>query len=125
MEKQITLTPSEWNVMERLWEKEATLMELVAQLRSSVGWSKSTVSTMAHRMVDKGIISYRENGRTKVFIPAVSREAVVARETDSLLNRAYQGSVGLLVSAMAQRNSLTREDIDALYAILKEAEESV
>jgi UDP-glucose 4-epimerase len=64
-------------------------------------------------------------GRTKLFMPGVSREDVVARETDSLLQRAYSGSVGLLVSAMVQRKDLTQADIDELYAILKEAEENV
>jgi BlaI family penicillinase repressor len=55
----------------------------------------------------------------------VSREAVTTRETDSLLNRAYNGSLGLLVNAMAQSNRLTQADIDELYAILKEAEEGL
>ena len=59
------------------------------------------------------------------FFPAVSREAVTTRETDSLLNRAYNGSLGLLVNAMAQSNRLTQADIDELYAILKEAEEGL
>ena len=35
------------------------------------------------------------------------------------------GSIGLLVSAMARRNDLTRSDIDELYAILQKAEEEM
>ena len=54
---------------------------------------------------------------------AVSREDVVAQETDSLLTRAYQGSLGLMLSAMVSSKRLTKSDIDELYAILKEAEE--
>ena len=56
---------------------------------------------------------------------ALSQEAVAERETQSLLERAYHGSLGLLVSTMAQRNALTKEDIDELYDILKKAEENV
>lgn len=44
-------------------------------------------------------------------------------ETRSFLDRVYRGSVGLMVSAMAEDNALTREEIDQLYAILKQAEE--
>lgn len=125
MDKQQTVTHSEWHIMELLWESPRTLMELVAALSAQMGWSKSTVTTMVRRMDEKGLITYHTEGRAKVFRPTVSREEVTARETDSLLRRAYNGSVGLLVSAMAHRNDLTKADIDELYAILKEAEENV
>lgn len=123
MEKQSQLNPSEWQVMELLWQQPCTLMELVASLGRTVGWSKSTVATVVRRMEEKGIITHTEQGRTKLFRPTLSREAVTARETESLLQRAYHGSVSLLVSAMARRNDLTKEDIDELYAILRQAEE--
>ena len=122
MDRQQTVTQSEWQIMELLWECPKTLMELVALLAESVGWSKSTVTTMVRRMEEKGLIVFEAHGRTKLFMPGVSRDAVVAKETDSLLRRAYSGSVGLLLSAMVQRKDLTKADIDELYAILKEAE---
>ena len=123
MEKQAALSHSEWQVMECLWENPHTLMELVDVLGKSIGWSKSTVATMVRRMEEKGIISYVEQGRTIIFSPMVSREAVTIRETKNLLQRAYNGSIGMLVSAMAQSRSLTKADIDELYEILKKVEE--
>ena len=122
MNKQYTVAPSEWSIMELLWETPRTLMELVSTLSETVGWSKSTVTTMVRRMDDKGLITFHTQGRTKIFRSAVSREDITAQETVSLLKRAYNGSIGLLVSAMAQRNDLSKADIDQLYAILKEAE---
>ena len=111
--------------MELLWESPKTLMELVSVLSEQMDWSKSTITTMVRRMDDKRLITFHTEGRTKVFRPTVSREDVTARETDSLIRRAYNGSVGLLVSAMASRNSLSKADIEELYAILKEAEEEM
>lgn len=123
MEKQAVLSASEWKIMELLWQRPYTLMELVAELGQTIGWSKSTVATMLRRMEEKAIISYTEQGRTKMFSPALSREDVAARETNNLLCRAYNGSIGMLVNAMAQRNDLTKEDIEELYEILRKAEE--
>ena len=123
MEKQAVLSASEWKIMELLWQRPYTLMELVAELGQTIGWSKSTVATMLRRMEEKAIISYTEQGRTKMFSPALSREDVAARETNRLLRRAYNGSIGMLVNAMAQRNDLTKEDIEELYEILRKAEE--
>ena len=125
MEKGLSVTSAEWPVMELLWQSPRTLMELVNDLTERMGWSKSTITTMVRRMDDKGLISFRTEGRTKIFFPAVSREEVPSRETHSLLDRAFHGSVGLLVNAMAQSNRLTQADIDELYAILKEAEEGL
>ena len=125
MDKLYTLSASEWKVMEALWQCPHTLMELVTELEKTAGWSKSTVATMVRRMEEKGIIAHTEQGRAKVFCPILSREEVASRETKSLLRRAYNGSVGMLVNAMAQQHDLTKADIDELYAILKKAEEDV
>ena len=122
MEKQTVLSASEWQVMEFLWQKPHTLMELVAELEKAVGWTKSTVATMVRRMEEKGIIAHEEQGRTKIFRSVLSREDVTARETNNLLRRAYHGSIGMLVNAMVQRNDLTKADIDELYEILRKAE---
>ena len=118
-----TLSPSEWRVMECLWTGPKTLMELVRALKDSAGWAKSTVTTMVRRMEEKGLIDYETEGRAKVFRAALAREDAAAAETDSLLARAFHGSVGLLVSSLVDRSSLTRADIDALYTILNKAEE--
>lgn len=122
-EKRGPLSPSEWRVMECLWTGPKTLMELVRTLRGSAGWAKSTVTTMVRRMEEKGLIAYEVSGRAKVFRAALAREDAAAAETDSLLERAFHGSVRLLVSSLMERSSLSRTDIDELYAILDRAEE--
>lgn len=125
MDKRYAVTQSEWPIMELLWESPKTLMELVNALTVQIGWSKSTIVTMVRRLDDKGLITFHTEGRTKIFRPVVTRDEVAAHETTSLLRRAYNGSVSMLVSAMAHRNDLTKADIDELYAILKEAEDTL
>ena len=123
MDRQHTVTHAEWSIMEQLWESPKTLMELVNTLTETVGWSKSTVTTMVRRMTEKGLIDFDTDGRTKLFHAAVTREEVAAQETGSLLSRAYHGSLGLMLSAMVSSKDLKKSDIDELYAILKKAEE--
>jgi len=118
-EKRVTLAESEWRVMEVLWQGDATLMELVRELAKSAGWAKSTVTTMVRRMEDKNLIGYTMRGRAKVFHPLFPREEAVAAETDSLLHRAYHGSVGLMVSTLVRRANLTQKDREELYALLE------
>ena len=123
MDRKMAVTQTEWSIMELLWESPRTLMELVDALGKSIGWSKSTVTTMVRRMTEKDLVTYDTDGRTKLFQAAVVREDVVTQETDSLLERAYNGSLGLMLSTMVNHKQLSKADIDELYAILREAEE--
>lgn len=122
--KELTLTNSEWYVMDCLWEQAPkTVMQLVAELSGRVGWAKSTTITTLRRMEEKGLVRCELEGRTRRYFPAVERRQAVRRETRSFLDKVYQGSVGLMVSAMAQDKALTKEEIEELYEILRQAEE--
>ena len=48
----------------------------------------------------------------------------MVHETQGFLNRVYQGSVSMMVSAITQKQNLSQEEIDELYAILHKAEEA-
>ena len=119
----IHLTNTEWAVLDCLWtQAPLTLMQMVAQLKQSVGWAKSTTTTMVRRMEEKGLIRSEQHGRGKQFFPTIERDTAVTLETRSFLDRIYQGSIGMMMSSMVQKQELTQEEIADLYAILKEAE---
>lgn len=124
MKKEIRVTNSEWYLMDCLWEEHPrTLMQLVPLLKERVGWSKSTCATMVRRMSQKGLIGFKDNGKTKFFYPKVKKEDVMVQETRDFLQRIYDGSVGMMMSALVNQNDLSKEDIWQLQEILKEAEQ--
>lgn len=119
----IRIKNSEWNVLNCLWEESPqTVMQLVARLGKSVGWAKSTTITTLRRMEEKGLVHCEIVGKGKSYTPAVEQENAVISETRSFLDRVYQGSVGMMMSAMAKRQELTEEDLAELRKILAEAE---
>lgn len=123
MEEKV-LTNSEWYVMDCLWtQSPMTVMELAAALEQRIGWAKSTTITTLHRMEEKGLIRCEREGRTRQYFPVLEQDKARRQETRSFLERVYQGSVGLMVSAMTQDRALSREEIDELYDILRRAEE--
>lgn len=122
-DKNLTLTEAEWTVMECLWEKSPrTGRETVAWLDQKMGWTRSTVLTMLRRLEAKGAVSGDTEGELKTFRPLIAREDVAVRETENLLDRAYKGSLSLLVSSLTKKQSLPQNEIDELYAILREME---
>ena len=126
MRKQsIDLTPSEWNLMECLWEHSPrTGREAIDYLRLHAGWNRSTTLTILRRMTEKGYIECREEAGLNVYRPLISRSDAQNRETENFLARVYHGSVSMMMNAITQKQQLSREEIQALYAILQKAEEA-
>ena len=120
----VSLTPSEWQLMEGLWEQSPrTGREAAEDLRLRAGWSRSTSLTMLRRMADKGLIACDSEGEVLQYRPLVKREDAVREETRSFLDRVYKGSVSMLLSAMTREQTLSREELERLREILRKAEE--
>ena len=97
--------------------------ELTEQLESSMGWSRSTTLTLLRRMVGKGVVTCDTEGTKNTFSPAVRREDAALAETETFLDRVYQGSLSMMVSAMTRRQAISKEEIDELYELLRQMEE--
>ena len=118
------LTASEWNILNCLWEYgPCTVMRIVEEMKRTVGWARSTTITTLGRMETKGLVRRELASQGKPYIPLVERDQAALVETHSFLDRVYQGSVGLMMSAMVQQEGLSREQIAQLRAILDEAEQ--
>jgi len=121
--KNINLTSAEWSVMECLWEKAPlTGREVTHVLEQRMGWNRSTTLTLLRRMEAKGAVAGDVQGSIKTFRPLIRREDDATLETENFLGRVYKGSIGMLVSSLVEKNTLSKEDIDELYDILKKAE---
>lgn len=118
------LTEAEWQVMECLWTfAPRTGREIIDALGKTTGWSRSTTLTLLRRLEDKGAVSAVSEGGMKHYRPQVAREDAAVQETEHLLERVYQGSVSLMVSSLVKKQTLSQDEIDKLYAILREMEE--
>lgn len=122
---EISLTPTEWHLMECLWDSSPrTGREAVEYMSRSVGWTRSTTLTMLRRMTDKGLIRCEDADGLKVYFPAIERDEAAVHETEDFLHRVYHGSLSLMLSAMTEKTALSDDEIAELYDILKKAEEA-
>lgn len=117
------LSTAEWHVMESLWADSPKVgSRIVADLKESVGWSRSTTLTMLKRMSDKGLISCEDGKSMKVYRPMLERKEAAQKETQSFLDRVYHGSLSMLVNHFVEKESLSREEIAELRRILDQAD---
>ena len=112
------LSDCEWKLMNRLWERPMTIMELTNCVQEETGWSKNTVITMLTRLEAKGVVRGERLERAKVFYPVLDKKDAAKAETDSFLGKVYGGSLGLMMSAMAKRQELSAGEVAQLRAIL-------
>ncbi len=71
----------------------------------------------------KEAVRHEEGEKAKQFYPCIRREEAAAEETSGLLERVYNGSLGLMVNTLISSNKVSREELDELYQILEQAEE--
>ena len=119
----ITLSDGEWKIMKLLWSKSPlSLRQITEALEQETGWSRPTVHVMLKRLISKGAVRVDEDVKVHEYYPIIKRRDVAPEETESFLNRVYDGSIGLLFSALTERRALTEKDIAELRQILDDAE---
>ncbi len=115
------ISDAELDLMEVLWaDSEPLTSGEVAERLESRGWSLATIKTMLGRLVAKGAISHREDGRRFLYSPAIEREAYVGSESRRFVERLFGGRLSPLVARLAEEDALSEEDITAIEALLKE-----
>ena len=119
----MTFTDNEWAVMEALWAGGALeLGEIARALPQQLGWSRTTLHTYLTRLATKGAVTIDRAAAPHRYRAAVSREECAAAQRRGLLERAYHGSAGALISAFVRDGSLTAAERAELRRLLDEME---
>ena len=115
------ISDAELELMEALWAaKEPLTSADVAESLESRGWSLATIKTMLSRLVAKGAITHREDGRRFLYSPAIAREAYVGSESVRFVERLFGGRLSPLVARLAEEDALDEDDIAEIEKLLKE-----
>lgn len=115
------ISEAEHAVMEVLWEEQPlTAAEVAERAGPARGWSVHTVKTLLSRLLAKGAIAHEAEGRRFLYRPVIERDSYVGRESEKLVDRLFGGRVTPLIAQLAERRSLSPEDIAELEALLKE-----
>ena len=115
------ISESELAVMEALWaEAPATAAEVITRIDPARAWSAQTVKTLLARLVAKGAVAARQDGRRYLYTPLLARDAHVAGDVRKLVDRLFGGRVAPLVAHLAEREALTPADIAEIERLLAE-----
>lgn len=116
----LKISPAEWEVLNALWDRSpATIPEVCEALAGEQNWHSKTVGTFLTRLVDKGIVNVRREGKVNLYSPLKSREECVAEESESFLQRVFRGATAPLLAHFCESADLSDEEISELQKLLK------
>lgn len=118
------ISEAEFEVLDVLWEDyPATSNELVERLNQKKVWHDKTVKTLLSRLVKKQAIDYKKEKRQYQYYPLIAREEYTQKETTSFVSRLFKGKVAPMVAGFSSQNSLSKEDVRELKALLEQWEQ--
>jgi BlaI family penicillinase repressor len=123
MKKLPRISESEWLVMRILWSQGAsTANEVVKELSDQTKWKPKTIKTLITRLMNKGAIKFKKEGKKYRYYPAVSESECVGAQRRSFVRRVYGGTMKPMLAAFIEDADLSAEDISELKRILEQKE---
>lgn len=121
----LQITDAEARVMEVLWAAGAPLSaeEIAAGLRGPQRWQLATIKTLVNRLLNKGAIRARKDGRRYLYSPRLRRERWVGAQASGLLDRLFGGSLAPLVAHFGNQRPLRADEVEALRRLLESYEQ--
>ena len=111
------LFDSELKVMELIWAHEpVSAKELSVLAEAEFAWNKNTTYTVIKKIEAKGYIKRTEPHF--ICSSLISRDEVCKSEVHGLIDKLFGGSKKALFSALIEDEALSREELDALRALI-------
>lgn len=113
------ISEAEYKVMKIVWKyAPINTNEITEKLLATSSWSAKTIQTLIKRLVNKGVLTYEKNSRVFVYTPVVKESEYISQESNSFLNRYYDGDITAMLSAYIQNDKLSKTEIETLRALL-------
>lgn len=115
----IQISAAELDVMDVLWAKPGLgASEVYDALGDGKDWNIRTVKTFLARLVEKGALTTKEDGRRYLYFPAIDEAGYKAAAAGQFVDRVFSGRAAPLVAYLADSRGLTADDIAELEKLL-------
>jgi BlaI family penicillinase repressor len=115
------ISSAEWEVMNQVWDRHPTTSaEVLESLPPGTAWKQKTVNTFLTRLVQKGVLSVTKQGKVNLYAPKLRREECIASESETFLQRVFQGAAGPLLLHFCDRVELSDDEIRELQKRLRQ-----
>jgi BlaI family penicillinase repressor len=118
------ITDAELLIMRIFWRENRILtFSDLRELEHTAGWKKTTVQTVMDRLRQKGTIKevpgYDRRGDVAHYLPAVTEREFMLDESETLLEKVFDGSAAKMVAALHQGGKLSEQEVAELREYFK------
>lgn len=118
------ISPAESRVLDVLWRHDGPLTseEVSSALADDQEWAHATVRSLLNRLVKKKAVGAVMEGRRYLYRPLIERAAYARAESETLLDRLFEGRLTPFVTQFASAETLSPEDVAALRKLVERLE---
>jgi BlaI family penicillinase repressor len=115
------ITAAESQIMDALWRLGPLPVDaLIEDVAERESWGGATVKTLINRLLKKKAIrSERIDGKVR-YVAVLQRADYVQGESQSLLDRLFEGRLTPLVAHFAEHRKLKPDEVERLRKLLEE-----
>lgn len=116
-----SLPDAELDVLSCLWKHgELTAREIREKLERSRPMTHSAVSTLLARLLDKGMVTRKKDGRSFLYRAVRKAQKAGRRVVSDTLDRVFGGNPAAVVSSLFETRRPTANELDELQELLDE-----
>ena len=113
------ISESEFEIMKIVWKyAPISTNEITEKLLQTTSWSPKTIQTLIKRLVIKGALTYEKQSRVFIYTQLVKESEYIGQESNSFLNRYYNGDITAMLSAYIENDRLSEAEINTLRSLL-------
>jgi BlaI family transcriptional regulator, penicillinase repressor len=123
MSKTPRITEADSLVMKVCWNRSpVSAQEIIEALAPSASRHPKTVKTLLNRLVKKGALGFKKDGRAYLYEPLVAEQDCVTAESTSFLERVFGGALQPMLAHFVENRKLSAKEIEELKRLIKQKE---
>ena len=117
---EIRLGRLELQIMNVVWDRGKATVHDVKNALSRRKPAYSTILTMMRKLEAKGYLEHEVDGRTYVYRPSISQQAVRQGVLGDLVERLFEGSTSLLLTSLVEQNRISENELREIRKLIEE-----
>lgn len=118
------ISAAESKVLDVLWRQGPSDTGETAAALEAEGWGEETVRTLLRRLIAKKAVAKTKDGKRAIFRALVEQADVAQTESETLVDRFFEGRLSPLVLQFSQRRKLEKDDLEELKRLIATIEKN-
>lgn len=117
------LSTAETFIMKAIWDsngRKISTCDLILIIKEKYGkeYARTTITTFLEKLSHKGFVKCRREGKYSYIESIKDEEEYVAEVISNQIDYWYGGSVKHAISALIERDKVSKKDLEQIFAII-------